>query len=296
MQRSSPSSDPRFVAKAPTDFDVLSALAELRASIRRFDSALIAYSGGVDSALVMAVANEVLGSRAIACIGVSPSYPQRELENAIAVAKSIGARHQLVQTEEHLNANYAANPANRCYFCKTELYDRLRKFASEMNVPVILDGTNATDLTDDHRPGYQAAREHGVRSPLAEVGLTKDQVRAAAKHIGLSVWDKPAMPCLSSRVPQGVTIVPELLGRIERAEDALVAMGFKQFRVRHHGDVARIELPVVDLPRAIEQRETIVAAVRAAGYRFVALDLAGFQSGSLSSDGANSSRAESRSV
>jgi uncharacterized protein len=253
----------------------------LRDNIRQYESALVAYSGGVDSALVMAVAHDVLGSRAVACIGVSPSYPQRELENAIAVANSLGARYQLVQTEEHLNANYTANPANRCYFCKTELYDRLAKLAVEMNVPVILDGTNATDLTDDHRPGYQAAREHGVRSPLAEVGLSKDQVRAAARQIGLSVWDKPAMPCLSSRVPQGVTIVPELLGRIERAEDALVALGFKQFRVRHHGDVARIELPAADLPRAIEQRETIVAAVRAVGYRFVALDLAGFKSGSL---------------
>jgi pyridinium-3,5-biscarboxylic acid mononucleotide sulfurtransferase len=254
----------------------------LRDNIRQHESALIAYSGGVDSALVMAVAHDVLGSRAIACIGVSPSYPQRELENAISVAQSLGARYQLVQTEELLNADYTANPANRCYFCKTELYDRLAKLAVEMGVPAILDGTNATDLTDNHRPGYQAAREHGVRSPLADVGLTKDQVRAAAKHIGLSVWDKPAMPCLSSRVPQGVTIVPGLLSRIERAEDALVALGFKQFRVRHHGDVARIELPAADLPRAIEHRETIVAAVRAAGYRFVALDLAGFQSGSLS--------------
>jgi uncharacterized protein len=262
----------------------------LRDNIRQHESAIIAYSGGVDSALVMAVAHEVLGSRAVACIGVSPSYPQRELEHAIAVAKSLGARHQLVQTEEHLNANYAANPANRCYFCKTELYDRLAKLAADMNVSTILDGTNATDLTDNHRPGYQAAREHGVRSPLAEVGLTKDQVRAVAKHIGLSVWDKPAMPCLSSRVPHGVTIVPELLGRIERAEDALVAMGFRQFRVRHHGDVARIELPAADLPRAIEQRVTIVAAVRAAGYRFVALDLAGFQSGSLNNDATGEER------
>src|SRR5438270_6011197 len=247
--------------------NVHSSLGDLLQWISQFDRALIAYSGGVDSALVMAAAHAAIGDRAMACTAVSPSYPERELEGAIAVAKQIGIRHRLINTEEHLDPRYAANPTNRCYFCKSELYERLSKLAADESWTVILDGTNATDLTED-RPGRQAAIEHGVRSPLAELGLTKSQVREIARDAGLSVWDKPAMPCLSSRVPHGVAIVPELLGRIERAEDVLVALGFKQFRVRHHGDVARVELAVTDIPRALEHRDRIVDGIRSAGYRF----------------------------
>lgn len=248
--------------------------------MRSFSSVLVAYSGGVDSALVLAVAHKRLGPRAIGCIGVSPSYPQRELEAATALADRLGARYRLVQTSEHLDPRYAVNPVDRCYFCKSELYQQLALVKSEEGADVILDGTNASDL-NEHRAGYEAAKERSVRSPLAELGITKEQVRTLSRELHLPVWDKPASPCLASRVPTGVLIVPSLLSRIEKAEDVLAALGFKNFRVRHHGDVARIELPEDALAAAVEQRVAIVEGVRAAGYKFVSIDLAGYRSGSL---------------
>lgn len=259
---------------------VTESLALLRKWMSQFDSALIAYSGGVDSALVMCVAAEALGNRALACIGVSPSYPRRELRAAVELAERRGITFRAIETQEHLDPRYAANPANRCYFCKSALYDRLRRVADETGSAVILDGTNKSDLTG-HRPGHVAARERGVRSPLAELGFSKETVRQLAREMDLSVWDKPASPCLASRIPTGVPVVPELLDRIEKAENAIFALGFHDFRVRHHGDVARIELPVSELARAIENRIAMVDAIRAAGYRFVALDLGGLRSGSL---------------
>jgi uncharacterized protein len=244
-------------------------------------SVMVAYSGGVDSALLMAVAHRVLGERAVACIGASPSYPQRELEGAIKVARDLGAVVRVVNTEEHLDANYAANPANRCYFCKSELYTRLKGIAEAEGIAVIVDGNNASDAAAGDRHGWIAGRERGIRSPLAELGVTKEEVRALAKGMGLVVWDKPSMPCTSSRVPHGTPIVPGLLAKIENAETALLGMGFREFRVRHHGDIARIELTTDQIPRAVELREQITAAVKACGYKFITLDLAGFKSGSL---------------
>jgi uncharacterized protein len=264
-----------------------SRLEELRRWMGQWPSVLVAYSGGVDSALLMAVAHEVLGQAALACIGASPSYPARELEAAVGVAKGLaggegaGAAVRVVATEEHLDPNYAANPANRCYFCKSELYTRLKKIAEEEGFAVIVDGNNATDALANDRPGWLAGRERGIRSPLAEIGMTKDEVRAAAKALGLLVWNKPAMPCTSSRVPHGTPIVPGLLKQIEAAESALLALGFTDLRVRHHGDIARIELPLDAMGRALEVREQITAAVKAAGYKFVTLDLGGLKSGSL---------------
>lgn len=255
-------------------------LNKLRAIMHECDSVLVAYSGGVDSALVMAVAHRELGERALACIGVSPSYPTREMRDAVKLAEQIGVPYRLVNTTEYLDANYAANPTNRCYFCKSELHDQLKKVASAEGWQMVLDGNNSSDL-GDYRPGMAAARERGVRSPLIEANVSKAEVRELAHYLGLPVWDKPAMACLSSRVPHGTAITPELLRQIESAEDVLVDLGFRQFRVRHHNELARIELPAEDFPQALAQHTALLTGIRAAGYRFVTLDLAGFRSGSL---------------
>jgi uncharacterized protein len=261
----------------------------MRATLQSFGSVIVAYSGGVDSALVMVVAYQQLGGRsstaeaeggALACIGVSPSYPAREMRDAVALAEEIGVPYRLVETEEYLDPNYAANPNNRCYFCKSELHNRLHEILQQEDWGIVCDGTNASDMGDD-RPGVMAARERGVRSPLLEAGITKPEVRAIAKHLGLPVWDKPAMACLSSRVPHGTAIDPQLLRQIEAAEDVLVELGLRQFRVRHHDEIARLELPPDEFPMVIAHYQEIVDGIKAAGYRYVTLDLAGFRSGGL---------------
>jgi pyridinium-3,5-biscarboxylic acid mononucleotide sulfurtransferase len=264
---------------------LLDKLNQMRAIIHECGSVLVAYSGGVDSALVMAVAHRALGDKALACIGISPSYPVREMRDAVKLAEELGVPYRLVNTEEYLDPNYAANPNNRCYFCKSELHNQLKSILASEGWGVVLDGNNASDV-GDYRPGMQAARERGVRSPLLEAQITKAEVRALAHHLGLPIWDKPAMACLSSRVPHGTPITPELLRQIEAAEDVLVDLGFRQFRVRHHNEIARLELPAEEFPKAIAQHMTIVNGIKAAGYRFVTLDLAGFRSGSLNGAGA----------
>lgn len=240
-------------------------------------SCLVAYSGGVDSALVMVVAHQELGAKALACIGISPSYPEREMKDAIALADKLGIHYRTLNTEEYLDPNYAANKGDRCYYCKSDLYDRIRQLQKDEGWAFIADGTNADDLESDDRPGIFAAREHGVRSPLVEAGITKTDVRLIAHELGMPIWDKPAMACLSSRVPVGMTITPEILRQIEKAENVLAGLGFRQFRVRHHDSVARLELPADDFARVLELRDEILSGIRQAGYKHITLDLSGFR-------------------
>lgn len=255
-------------------------LDRLRRLIGRHRRVVVAYSGGVDSALVYAVAREALGDGAVAVTAVSPSLPRAELEAARALAGRIGGRHVLLESGEVADERYQENTPLRCYFCKHEVYGLLARWAREHGYDAVLDGTNLDD-THDPRPGRKAAREHGVVTPLLEAEFTKDDVREAARALGLAVWDKPAMACLSSRVPYGTRVTAELLARIEAAEDALRELGFAHSRLRHHGAVARIEVDPADFARVLERRETIAARIRELGYSWVALDLDGYRAGSM---------------
>jgi len=253
---------------------------KLRQIVGDMESALVAYSAGVDSTLVLKVAHDVLHERVLAATGLSDTYPEEEMDEARVLAAEIGAEHLRVNTMELTDPRYASNNSQRCFFCKTELYSKLVAVAKERGYAWVLDGTNADDL-GDHRPGLRAARDWNVRSPLVEAGLTKKEIREISSELGLRTWDKPAFACLSSRFSYGDPITVEKLKKVAKAESAMRQLGFRGFRVRHHDNVARIELEPEDMQRALELRDEITAGITQAGYAFVTLDLGGYKAGNL---------------
>jgi uncharacterized protein len=256
----------------------------LLAALRALDSLLIAFSGGADSAYLAWAAHSALGERVLSITALSPSFSQYDRERAAAFVHSVELRHEFIETYEFENPQYIANNADRCYHCKDELFDRMELLARERGFTAIAYGTNADD-TRDFRPGHRAAHEHRILAPLLDAGLSKPEIRMLSRRAGLPTWDRPASACLSSRIPYGVAVTPELLAKIERAEAALRDLGFRQFRVRAHGELARIELAPDELSRGLEPEmaQKIARGVKGAGFAFVAIDLEGYRQGSLNS-------------
>ncbi|MFA5156753.1 MAG: ATP-dependent sacrificial sulfur transferase LarE [Candidatus Omnitrophota bacterium] len=259
---------------------LMSKLEKLKKILKGMRSALLAYSGGVDSAFLLKVSRDTLGDKVLAVTAVSATYPREELESARETALRLKAKHKIIRTLELKQPNFVSNPVNRCYFCKKELFGKLKKIACDNDLNFVIDASNVTDKKD-FRPGDRAKKESGVRSPLQEAGFTKNEIRRLSRELRLATWDKPSLACLASRIPYGSRITPAVLSRIEKAESLIKALGFKQVRLRHYGELCRIEVEPDKAGQLVKKRSLIVAQLKKLGYNYVTVDLEGYRVGSL---------------